>query len=140
MISFERRHGDLKRLLDECVVRRIRTAGGANKAIDYFAQAIAKDPNYALAYSGLADSYYSLARNTAALSPKEAGAKSRQAAEKAVELDPTSSEAHASMGVILMTFEWDFANAERELRRAIDCLVLVVGLVEIAAALVSRVS
>jgi TolB-like protein/Tfp pilus assembly protein PilF/tRNA A-37 threonylcarbamoyl transferase component Bud32 len=97
-----------------------RTAGGANKAIDYFEQAIAKDPNYALAYSGLADSYYSLARNTAALSPKEAGAKARQAAEKAVELDPASCEAHASMGLILMTFEWDFANAEREFRRAIE--------------------
>ena len=54
-----------------------RTTGGANKAIDYFQQAIAKDPNFALAYSGLADSYYSLARNTAVLSPKEAGAKAR---------------------------------------------------------------
>jgi serine/threonine protein kinase/Tfp pilus assembly protein PilF len=97
-----------------------RTAGGANKAIEYFEQAIAKDPNYALAYSGLADSYYSLARNTTALSPKEAGAKARQAAEKAVELDPASCEAHASMGLILMTFQWDFANAERELRRAIE--------------------
>ena len=97
-----------------------RTAGGANKAIDYFEQAIAKDPNYALAYSGLADSYYSLARNTAALSPKEAGAKARQAAEKAVELDPASCEAHASMGLILLNFEWDFANAEREFRRAIE--------------------
>ena len=97
-----------------------RTAGGANKAIDYYEQAIAKDPNYALAYSGLADSYYSLARSTTVLSPKEAGAKGHQAAEKAIELDPTSSEAHASMGLMLMVFEWDFANAEREFHRAID--------------------
>jgi serine/threonine protein kinase/Tfp pilus assembly protein PilF len=97
-----------------------RTAGGANKAINYFEQAIAKDPNYALAYSGLADSYYSLARNTTALSPKEAGAKARQAAEKAVELDPASCEAHASMGLTLMIFEWNFANAEPEFRRAIE--------------------
>jgi Tfp pilus assembly protein PilF len=91
-----------------------------NKAIDYFQQAIAKDPNYALAYTGLADSYYSLARNSAALSPKEAGAKARQAAEKALELDPVLGEAHASFGNVLLIFEWDFAGAEREFKRAID--------------------
>jgi serine/threonine protein kinase/Tfp pilus assembly protein PilF len=97
-----------------------RTAGGVNKAIDYFQQAIAKEPNYALAYTGLADSYYSLARNSAALSPKEAGAKARQAAEKAIELDPVLCEAHASFANILLVFEWDFAGAEREFKRAID--------------------
>jgi serine/threonine protein kinase/Tfp pilus assembly protein PilF len=97
-----------------------RTAGGVSKAIDYFQQAIQKDPNFALAYSGLADSYFSLARNTAALSPKEAGAKARQAAEKAVEIDPSLAEAHASLGNVLLVFEWDFAGAEREFRRAID--------------------
>jgi serine/threonine protein kinase/tetratricopeptide (TPR) repeat protein len=97
-----------------------RTAGGVNKAIDFFQQAIAKDPNFALAYSGLADSYFSLARNSAALSPKEAGAKALQAAEKAVEVDPSSAEAHASLGNVLLVFEWDFAGAEREFRRAID--------------------
>jgi serine/threonine protein kinase/tetratricopeptide (TPR) repeat protein len=97
-----------------------RTSGGLNKAIDYFQQAIAKDPNYALAYSGLADSYFSMTRNTGVLSPKEAGAKARQAAEKALELDPSLPEAHASMGLVLLVFEWDFAEAEREFRRAID--------------------
>jgi serine/threonine protein kinase/tetratricopeptide (TPR) repeat protein len=97
-----------------------RTAGGVNKAIDYFQQAIAKDPNFALAYSGLADSYFSLARNSAALSPKEAGTKARQAAEKSVEIDPSLAEAHSSLGNVLMVFEWDFAGAEREFRRAID--------------------
>ena len=97
-----------------------RTAGGVNKAIDYFQQAIAKDPNYALAYSGLADSYFSLARNTSVLSPKEAGAKARQAAEKAVEIDPALAESHSSLGNVLLVFDWDFAGAERELRRAID--------------------
>ena len=97
-----------------------RTSGGLNKAIDYFQQAIAKDPNYALAYSGLADSYYALARNSGVLSPKEAGAKARQAAEKAIELDSSLPEAHASMGLALLVFEWDFAEAEREFRRAID--------------------
>ncbi len=97
-----------------------RTAGGANKAIDYFQQAIAKDPNFALAYSGLADSYYSLARNTAALSPKEAGAKARQAADKAVDLEPSLAEAHASLALVHLIFEWDFANADREFHRAIE--------------------
>jgi serine/threonine protein kinase/Tfp pilus assembly protein PilF len=97
-----------------------RTVGGVNKAIDYFQQAIAKDPNYALAYSGLADSYFSLARNSGALSPKEAGAKARQAADKSLDLDPFLGEAHASMGLVLLIFEWDFAGAEREFRRAID--------------------
>jgi serine/threonine protein kinase/Tfp pilus assembly protein PilF len=97
-----------------------RTAGGVNKAIDFFEQAIQKDPNFALAYSGLADSYFSLTRNSAALSPKEAGAKALQAAEKAVEVDPSSAEAHASLGNVLLVFEWDFAGAEREFRHAID--------------------
>ena len=97
-----------------------RTAGGVNKAIDYFQQAIAKDPNFALAYSGLADSYFSLARNSAVLSPKEAGAKAQQAAGKAVELDPALGEAHASMALVLLIFQWDFSEAEREFQRAIS--------------------
>jgi serine/threonine protein kinase/Tfp pilus assembly protein PilF len=97
-----------------------RTTGGLSKAIDYFEQAIAKDPNYALAYSGLAGSYFSLSRNSTALSPKEAAAKGRQAAEKALELDPSLGEAHASMGLVLLMFEWDFSGAERQFQRAID--------------------
>jgi TolB-like protein/Tfp pilus assembly protein PilF len=97
-----------------------RTTGGVNKAIDYFQQAIAKDPDYALAYSGLVGSYFSLARNSATLSPKEAGAKARQAAERALELDPTLGEAHVAMGLVLLVFEWNFSGAQRELQRAID--------------------
>ena len=97
-----------------------RTSGGVNKAIDYFQQAIDKDPGFALAYSGLADCYYSLARQAATLSPKEAGQKARQAADKAIEVDPTLAEAHASLALVLMIFEWNFPGAEREFRRAID--------------------
>jgi serine/threonine-protein kinase len=97
-----------------------RTAGGVNEAIDFFQQAISKDPNYALAYSGLADSYFSLARNSDVLSPKEASVKARAAAEKAVELDISSAEAHASLGLERMIFEWDFSGSEREFRRAIE--------------------
>ena len=97
-----------------------RTAGGVNKAIDYFQQAIAKDPNFALAYSGLADCYFSLGRNSAVLSPKEAGAKARRAADKSLELDPSLSEAHASSALIHLVFEWDFPSAEREFHHAIE--------------------
>ena len=97
-----------------------RTSGGATKAIDYFQQAIDKDPNFALAYSGLADSYFSLARNTTVLSPKEAGVKAHQAAEKAIALDASLVEAYASLANTLLTFDWDFAAAEREFRRAIE--------------------
>jgi serine/threonine protein kinase/tetratricopeptide (TPR) repeat protein len=97
-----------------------RTAGSVNKAIDFFQQAIEKDPSFALAYSGLADSYFSLARNSAVLSPKEAGARARQAAEKAVELDPALAEAHASLGAIFQMFDWDYPRAEGEFRRATE--------------------
>lgn len=81
-----------------------RTAGGANKAIDFFQQAIEKDPTFALAYSGLADSYFSLGRNSAALSPKEAGTKARQAAAEAVDTDPLLAEGHASLANTLLVF------------------------------------
>jgi len=97
-----------------------RTAGGVNQAIDYFQHAIQKDPNFALAYSGLADSYFSLARNSAALSPKEAGAKARQCAEKAVDLDTSLAEAHASLALVHLVFDWDFTDADREFQRAIE--------------------
>lgn len=97
-----------------------RTAGGAVKAIDYFQQAIEKDSHFALAYSGLADSYFSLARNSNTLSPKEAGAKARQSAEKAVEIEPSLAEAHASLALVLLIFDWNFPEADREFRRAID--------------------
>jgi tetratricopeptide (TPR) repeat protein len=90
------------------------------QAIDYFEQAIAKDPNFALAYSGLAGSYFSLTRTAGVLSPKEAGSKARQAAEKAVDLDPSLGEAHASLALVDLVFEWDFAAAEREFKRAIE--------------------
>jgi serine/threonine protein kinase/Flp pilus assembly protein TadD len=96
------------------------TTDGANQAIDYFQQAIAKDPNYALAFSGLADSYLALARTTSVLSPKEASVKARQAAEKALELDTSSAEAHTSLGLELLVFAWDFPNAHRHLRQALD--------------------
>ena len=92
---------------------------GVNKSIEYFQQAIAKDPNYALAYAGLSDDYWLLAGLTI-LPPEEAVPKARAAAEKALELDDTLGEAHASRATILGMFDWDIAGAEIEFRRAIE--------------------
>ncbi len=92
---------------------------GIKKSIDYFQQAIAKDPNYALAYAGLSDDYSLLAGLTI-LPPMEAVPKARAAAEKALELDDTLGEAHASRATILGMYDWDIAGAEKEFRRAIE--------------------
>jgi eukaryotic-like serine/threonine-protein kinase len=92
---------------------------GVNKAIEYFHQAIAKDPNYALAYAGLSDGYWLLGGLTIA-PPKETFPKAEAAADKALELDDTLGEAHISRAVILAIYDWDYAGAERELRRGIE--------------------
>lgn len=96
-----------------------RTAAGLKTAIDYFDQAISKDPNYALAYAGLADAYV-LMSGFAAASPKESLPKAKAAAEKALELDNTLGEAHASLAQALFAYDFDFEEANREFRRAIE--------------------
>jgi len=96
-----------------------RTAEGVNKATGYFQQAIDRDPNYALAYAGLADCYFVTFFNNFTISQAESAAKSRAAAAKALELDPSLAETHVSMGQALEIFDWDFAGAEREFRRAL---------------------
>jgi serine/threonine protein kinase/tetratricopeptide (TPR) repeat protein len=96
-----------------------RTAESVTKAMGYFQQAIDRDPNYALAHAGLADCYYVTFFNNFTLSQAESAAKSRAAATKALELDPTLAEVHVSMGEVLEVFDWDFAGAEREFRRAL---------------------
>jgi TolB-like protein/DNA-binding winged helix-turn-helix (wHTH) protein/Tfp pilus assembly protein PilF len=97
-----------------------RTEQGLKRAIDYFDQAIADDPNYAQAYSGLADSYALLGDwEYGALAPDEAFPKAKGAATKALELDDTLGEAHASLALCLKSFDWDWKAAERELSRAI---------------------
>ncbi len=95
-----------------------RTPDGYQRAIEYFGQAISIDPAYALAYAGLADCYQILPPYGAI--PPDARAKARTAAQKALELDGNLAEAHASMGVIRHAFDWDFAGAERDLKRAIE--------------------
>ena len=88
------------------------------KALDYFQQAVDKDPSYAAAYAGLADAYDNLA-NFGGLPQKEALAKARAAATKALALDDSSSESHTAMGGTRW-YEWDFGGAESEFRRAVE--------------------
>jgi len=98
-----------------------RTADGMKKAIDYFNQAIEKDPNYAQAYAGLTDSY-ALAGDWkyGVMAPKEAYPKAKAAAIKAIELDSTLGEAHISLAYCLDGFDWDFDSAGREFKRGIE--------------------
>jgi eukaryotic-like serine/threonine-protein kinase len=96
-----------------------RTESGYNKGIDFFQQAIAKDPNYALAYVGLGDSYSRLANN-GFVPRKEAYPKAKEAALKALELDDTLAEAHDSLAFIKTDYEWDWSGAESEFHRAIE--------------------
>jgi TolB-like protein/Tfp pilus assembly protein PilF len=89
------------------------------KARDYFEEAIRKDPSYATAFAGLAESYMLLGL-TSGMPRDEAAAGALEAAEKALELDKNLSEAYVSMGVIRMVFDWDWKGAEAELDRAIS--------------------
>jgi eukaryotic-like serine/threonine-protein kinase len=95
-----------------------RTAEGLRQAIDYFQQAIDRDPNYALAYSGLADCYSNL-QGYAGAPPREMRPRARAAALRALEIDDSLAEAHASLGLNSHQ-SWQWAEAERELKRAIE--------------------
>ena len=94
-----------------------RTEDGLKKGIDFFEQAIRKDPNYALAYAGIADSY--LVANYNLLPPNEVFPKAKQAAVKALEIDDTLAEPHAALAFTMMVYDHDWASAEREFRRAL---------------------
>jgi TolB-like protein/DNA-binding winged helix-turn-helix (wHTH) protein/Flp pilus assembly protein TadD len=94
-----------------------RTAEALKKSIEYFNQAIDKDPRFALAYAGLADSYVVPANR---LPPREAMPKAKAAATRALELDETLAEAHASLGRVLAAYDWDWTGAEKEYKRALE--------------------
>jgi TolB-like protein/Tfp pilus assembly protein PilF len=96
-----------------------RTANDFKTAIDYFNKAIEKDPNYALAYAGLADAY-GLLSGFGAASPKDSLPQAKAAAMKALELDNSLGEAHASLAQALFAYDFNFAEANREFRRAIE--------------------
>jgi serine/threonine protein kinase/cytochrome c-type biogenesis protein CcmH/NrfG len=95
-----------------------RTGPELAKAISYFNQAIAKDPGYALAYSGLADAYTVLPGYGG--TPSEDYPKSNAAARKALELDPTLPHPHAVLGSNEMDYDWDFAGGEAEFKKALE--------------------
>jgi TolB-like protein/DNA-binding winged helix-turn-helix (wHTH) protein/Tfp pilus assembly protein PilF len=95
-----------------------RTRPDLETAISYFNQAIAKDPSYALAYSGLADAYSVMPNYWGA--PSESFPKSNAAARKALELDPTLAHPHAVLGVNETQYDWDFAGGEAEFKKALE--------------------
>jgi serine/threonine protein kinase/tetratricopeptide (TPR) repeat protein len=96
-----------------------RTEPELNKAKEYFNEAIAADPNYAPAYSGLADTYFYLGYAWGHMPPREAIPLAKAAGLKAIQLDDNSAEGHTSLGFVKAMGEWDFPGAEQELKRAI---------------------
>ncbi len=96
-----------------------RSIDGFHRAIGYFQQSISKDPNYARAYAGLADSYTLLSGYSSA-PQTEFIPKARAAALKALELDENLAEAHTSLALITENYDWDWQTAEKEYRRAIE--------------------
>jgi serine/threonine protein kinase/Tfp pilus assembly protein PilF len=99
-----------------------RTDEGLKKAIDYFNQTIEKDSSYALAYSGLADSNMYLLRLGFLhdLSPKEVYLRAKLSATKALEIDDNLAEAHTSLALVKMEYEWDWPGSEGEFTRALE--------------------
>jgi serine/threonine protein kinase/Tfp pilus assembly protein PilF len=96
-----------------------RKADDLQKAVDYFNQAIEKDPGYALAYAGLA-SAYAVFPEYSSLPAKDFVPKTEAAAKKALELDATLAEPHAALGLVRHTYQWDWEGAEKEFKRAIE--------------------
>ena len=96
-----------------------RTPKSIQKAIEYFQQAIAKDPNYALGYAGLSDGYGQLGYYASDPAPAALN-KAREAALRALSLDNNLAEGHSALGFVLTTADFDYAGGEREYRRAIE--------------------
>ena len=96
-----------------------RTSDGIKQAIEHFQQSIEHDPNFALGYVGLADSYIGLTFYDFA-APHETMPKAKESALKALALDNTLAEAHASLAHILMNYDWNWSAAEKEFKRSIE--------------------
>ena len=94
------------------------TTEALEKSISYFNEAIQRDPNYALAYSNIADAYVVL--GIFSLPPREAFPKAKMAAEKALSIDESLAAGHISMGACRLFYDWDWPGAEREARRAME--------------------
>ncbi|HEY7190787.1 MAG TPA: protein kinase [Vicinamibacterales bacterium] len=95
-----------------------RTEDGFTRGLDYFKQALAKDPRYALAYTGIADSY-NLLGIWGAMAPHDAMPKVKQAALAAIAIDNTLAEAHTSLAFVHWVYDWDWAGAGREFEEAL---------------------
>lgn len=95
------------------------TEDGFRKATDYFNQAVEKDPHYAQAYAGLADTYNFLGES-GYMAPQQVWQNAKSAAMQAVKLDDTLPEAHISLGLVRESYDWDWAGAESEFKRAIQ--------------------
>jgi serine/threonine protein kinase/tetratricopeptide (TPR) repeat protein len=95
------------------------SADDLNLAFVYFRQGIDKDPQYASLYAGLADAYGRLPFYTDTR-PSEAFPKAKEAAAKALQLEPTLAEAHASMAYVLNYYDWDRSGAQQEFKRALE--------------------
>lgn len=96
-----------------------RTGESLMKSLEYFNQAIEKDPTYALAYVGLADAYIVIPYFSV-VSGNEAYPKAKVAAKRALEIDDTLAEAHTAMAAVLMNFDWNLAESNKEFERAIE--------------------
>ncbi|HMC82330.1 MAG TPA: protein kinase, partial [Candidatus Polarisedimenticolia bacterium] len=96
-----------------------RTESGLREGIDYFEQAIEKDPTYALAYTGLADCY-NVSGHLGALSPKDSFLRAKAAATKALEIEKDLGEAHCSLAYALQHYDWDWAAVERQYLTALE--------------------
>ncbi|MCM3903213.1 MAG: tetratricopeptide repeat-containing serine/threonine-protein kinase [Pyrinomonadaceae bacterium] len=96
-----------------------RTAEALTKSVVYFNQAIEKDPSYALAYVGLADAYVVIPYYSVG-SPRDSYPKAKAAARRALEIDDTLAEAHTTMAAVLMNFDWNLPESNREFERAIE--------------------
>jgi TolB-like protein/Flp pilus assembly protein TadD len=98
-----------------------RTEDGLRRAVQYFQQSIAADPTYALAYTGMADSYSLLGSvEIDGMPPKQAMPLAKAAALKALELDPDLAEGHISLAYVMLSYDWDLPGAERQFTRALE--------------------
>ncbi len=96
-----------------------RTRESLTQAVEFFNQAVAKDPKFALAYSGLAESYV-LFPNYSVAPPLEVMPKAKAAALRAIELDDSLAQTHVALGIYYSLFAWNLPAAEKEFRRAIE--------------------
>jgi tetratricopeptide (TPR) repeat protein len=96
-----------------------RTKEDVNKAIESYEQAIKLDPNFAIAHARIAEAYNQMS-NYPYASPREAFPKAKAAAERAIAIDPTLSEAHTAMGNTLTSFDWNWTAAEESFKRALE--------------------